>query len=66
MTDIPTTMRSLVAPRQCGPDEFEIQELPVPTITKPTHVLLKIRYAGISSGDVLFSSGRLDRLHKFE
>lgn len=66
MAEIPKTMRSLVAPRQCSPAEFEIQVLPVPTITLPTQVLIRVHAAGIATGDVALPSGKLGMFFKAE
>ncbi|UKZ75343.1 hypothetical protein TrVFT333_003024 [Trichoderma virens FT-333] len=55
----PTTMRSLVAPRKGGPEVYEVQELPVPSITLPTHVLLKMHAAGVNTGELQAVNGKL-------
>ncbi|KAH6609387.1 hypothetical protein Trco_002733 [Trichoderma cornu-damae] len=61
--DIPKTMRSLVAPRKCGPEGFEVRELPVPSITLPTHVLLRIHAAGMNTGELQSLDGRFGFLY---
>lgn len=55
-------MRSLVAPRPCHPNEYEVIEMPVPKITKPTHVLLRMRAAAINTGDTQMVLGGAFRL----
>ncbi|KAI2616010.1 GroES-like protein [Hypoxylon sp. NC1633] len=57
MAAIPSTMRSLVAPRYCWPTEYEVADMPVPTITDPKDVLIKIHAAGISTGDTQAAKG---------
>lgn len=64
MEEIPKTMRSLVAPRACKPDEYEIRRVPVPTISHPDEVLLRIHAAGMNTFDPLIASGRLSMLLK--
>ncbi|KAI1492694.1 alcohol dehydrogenase [Biscogniauxia mediterranea] len=53
MSKIPTTMRALVAPRYCAPSQFELRDIPVPSITKPKDVLIRVHAAGIQRGDML-------------
>lgn len=38
-------MRSLVAPKFCKPSEYDVIDMPLPTIKKPDDVLIRI-YAG--------------------
>ncbi|ETS00598.1 GroES-like protein [Trichoderma reesei RUT C-30] len=57
--NIPATMRSLVATRKGGPEVYELRELPVPSITLPTHVLLKIHAAGVNTGELQAVRGKL-------
>lgn len=52
-------MRSLVAPKPCKPSEYEVQNVPVPTISDPEEVLLRIHAAGMNTGDVQIVSGQL-------
>lgn len=66
MADIPKTMRSLVAPKPCKPDEYEVRNLPVPTISDPDEVLLRVHAAGINTGDPQVASGQLSIFHKPE
>ncbi|KAL7924075.1 GroES-like protein [Trichoderma austrokoningii] len=60
---IPTTMRALVAPHKCGPDAYEVVELPVPSITLPTHVLLKVHAAAMNTGELQSLDGRFGLLY---
>ncbi|KAL6876519.1 GroES-like protein [Trichoderma novae-zelandiae] len=62
--DIPTTMRSLVATRKGGPEVYEVRELPVPSITRPTHVLLRIHAAGVNTGELQAVKGKLGLFYK--
>ncbi|KAI5921085.1 alcohol dehydrogenase [Camillea tinctor] len=57
MCKIPTTMRALVAPKYCTPNKFELRDIPVPQITKPKDILIKVRAAGIQNGDMLKARG---------
>lgn len=61
--DIPTTMRSLVAPRQGGPEVYEVRKLPVPSITLPTHVLLKMHAAAANTGELQAVAGKMKLFH---
>lgn len=60
---IPTTMRALVAPRKCGPEDYEVIELPVPSVTLPTHVLLKVHAAAANTGELQAFDGRFGLLY---
>ncbi|KAH7374924.1 alcohol dehydrogenase [Plectosphaerella cucumerina] len=51
MTDLPSTMRALVAPKHCGPAEYEVVDISVPPIRKPNQILIRIRAASIMTGD---------------
>lgn len=61
--DIPTTMRSLVAPRQGGPEVYEVREWPVPSITLPTHVLLRMHAAAANTGELQAVAGKMKLFH---
>lgn len=61
--DIPKTMRSLVAPRKCRPDSYEVVELPVPSITLPTQVLLRMHAAAANTGELQAVTGKLALFH---
>jgi NADPH:quinone reductase-like Zn-dependent oxidoreductase len=60
---IPTTMRALVAPRKCRPEAYEVIELPVPSITLPTDVLLKIHAASVNTGELQAMDGRFGLIY---
>ena len=50
-------MRSLVAPHACGPEEFEVIDVPVPKIQNPDDVLIQVHAAAINTGDLDFVNG---------
>ncbi|KAL7620709.1 hypothetical protein AAE478_009706 [Parahypoxylon ruwenzoriense] len=56
-SDIPETMRALVAPRYCWPSEWEVAKVPTPKITGPDDVLIRMHAAGIATGDTLVARG---------
>ncbi|KAL7901842.1 GroES-like protein [Trichoderma sp. SZMC 28014] len=60
---IPTTMRALVAPRKCGPEGYDVIELPVPSVTLPTHVLLKVHAAAMNTGELQAFDGRFGLIY---
>lgn len=60
---IPTTMRALVAPRKCGPEGYEVMELPMPSITLPTHVLLRMHAAAMNTGELQSFDGRFGLIY---
>lgn len=64
MGDLPTTMRSLVAPRKCKPALYEVQSIPTSTITQPTEVIVKVRSASISMGDTIIANHELPMFSK--
>ncbi|KAI0598471.1 alcohol dehydrogenase [Biscogniauxia sp. FL1348] len=57
MSKIPTTMRALVAPRYCAPAQLELRDIPVPAITRPHDVLVRVHAAGIQKGDMQRARG---------
>ncbi|KAM7201262.1 GroES (chaperonin 10)-like protein [Rhypophila sp. PSN 637] len=54
---IPATMRSLAIRKYGKPADYELMQLPVPTIEKPGQVLIRVHAAGILSGDTQFAAG---------
>lgn len=50
-------MRALVASKYCRPDEYEIAQLPLPELTEPNQVLIRIHAAAMQTGDCQFASG---------
>jgi NADPH:quinone reductase-like Zn-dependent oxidoreductase len=59
-------MRSLVAPKYCDPAEYEIVELPVPSIEEPDEVLVKMQAGAIITGDTQFANGGFRMLAKLK
>ncbi|TEA16790.1 2-methylene-furan-3-one reductase [Colletotrichum sidae] len=57
MVDLPLTMRSLVAPKYCKPSGFEVVEMPLPTITNPTDVIVRVHAGAIMKGDCIRAAG---------
>lgn len=57
MEQVPQTMRALVAPKYCRPDGYEIAQLPLPELTEPNQVLIRIHAAAMQTGDCQFASG---------
>ncbi|KAH0437758.1 hypothetical protein CcaCcLH18_03654 [Colletotrichum camelliae] len=51
MSDLPQTMRSLAALQHCTPAGFEVAEVPLPTITNPTEVIIRVHAGAIMKGD---------------
>ncbi|KAM0345542.1 hypothetical protein ACHAPU_006470 [Fusarium lateritium] len=66
MSKLPSTTRTLVAPKKCLPAEYEIRDLPLPTITKPDEVLLHMKAVAINTSDTQFASGAMAILHSVE
>ncbi|KAI0126649.1 hypothetical protein BJ170DRAFT_596231 [Xylariales sp. AK1849] len=56
MAAIPTTMRSLVAPTYCKPSEYEVVDVPVPSIRAPNDMLVKIHAAVLLTGDTMLAA----------
>jgi hypothetical protein len=58
MTILPTTMRALVAPKYCKPDGYVVMDdIPVPSITAPDEILVKVHAAGLVGGDMQVAAG---------
>lgn len=64
MATIPQTMRSLVAPKACKPAGYEIRQVPVPTLTRPGDVLLRIHAVGMNTFDPQIMSGQMSLVFK--
>jgi NADPH:quinone reductase-like Zn-dependent oxidoreductase len=62
MTDIPKTMRGLVAPKYCKPDGYVIADLPVPSLKAPDELLIKVHAAGLMTGDTQIAAGTMKML----
>ncbi|KAJ3579733.1 hypothetical protein NPX13_g835 [Xylaria arbuscula] len=57
MTELPATMRSLVAPKFCTPSEYEVIDMPLPTIKKSHDVLIRVHAGAIQTGDTQRANG---------
>ena len=53
---IPITMRAIALTRFCGPSEYNLGSLPVPKITKPDEMLIRVRAASVNPIDVKLAS----------
>ncbi|KAH7364177.1 chaperonin 10-like protein [Rhexocercosporidium sp. MPI-PUGE-AT-0058] len=51
-TEIPTTMRTLALAQHCNPSSYNCATLPVPRITKPDELLIKVSAASVNPIDV--------------
>ncbi|RFU78709.1 alcohol dehydrogenase [Trichoderma arundinaceum] len=56
-------MRSLVAPQKGRPEGYEVRELPVPSMTLPTHVLIRVHAAGMNTGELQALNGAFGFLY---
>ncbi|RYC56984.1 hypothetical protein CHU98_g9226 [Xylaria longipes] len=57
MSDLPSTMRALVAPKFCTPSEYEVIDMPLPTVKKPDDVLIRVHAGGVQAGDTQRARG---------
>ncbi|KAK1978280.1 alcohol dehydrogenase [Colletotrichum cereale] len=57
MASLPQTMRSLVALKYSAPAKWEVAELPLPTIAKPTDVIIQVHAAAVMKGDCQRAAG---------
>ncbi|KAK2010408.1 alcohol dehydrogenase [Colletotrichum eremochloae] len=57
MAALPQTMRSLVALNHSAPAKWVVAELPLPTITKPTDVILQVHAAAVTKADCQRAAG---------
>lgn len=64
MSEIPETMRALVAPKACKPAEYELRDIPTPSIAGPTEVLLRVHAAGMNTGELQMAAGHLGMFNK--
>jgi NADPH:quinone reductase-like Zn-dependent oxidoreductase len=53
---IPTTMRAIALTKFCKPNEYNLGTLPVPEITKPDELLIRVRAASVNPVDVKMAS----------
>ncbi|KAK9777407.1 putative Alcohol dehydrogenase [Seiridium cardinale] len=66
MAELPNTMRSLVAPKPCKPEFYEVRDLPLPTITRPDEMLIKVHAASLQTGDTQIAAGMMSLIIKTE
>ncbi|GAW21224.1 hypothetical protein ANO14919_107420 [Xylariales sp. No.14919] len=57
MSGLPSTMRALVAPKYCAPSQYEVIDLPLPTIKNPNEILIRVYAAGLQTGDTQRAKG---------
>jgi NADPH:quinone reductase-like Zn-dependent oxidoreductase len=50
-------MRSLAIEEYCKPDDYQILSLPIPKVSAPDDVLIKVHAASINPIDVKIASG---------
>jgi len=55
-TKIPTTMRAIALTKFCNPAEYNVGTLPVPKITRPDELLIRVRAASVNPVDVKLAS----------
>jgi NADPH:quinone reductase-like Zn-dependent oxidoreductase len=55
---LPATMRSLVAPRYTDPSGYKVIDVPLPTLTGPDDVLVRVHAAAIQTGDTQLAAGQ--------
>lgn len=53
---IPRTMRAIALTKYCKPTEYQLATLPVPTISKPDELLIKVKAAAVNPIDVKMAS----------
>ncbi|KUJ22467.1 GroES-like protein, partial [Mollisia scopiformis] len=58
-TKIPATMRALALSHHCNPSEYNVATLPVPQITQPDELLIRVHAASVNPIDVKLASGFL-------
>jgi NADPH:quinone reductase-like Zn-dependent oxidoreductase len=56
-TKIPATMRALALSHHCNPSEYNVATLPVPQITQPDELLIRVHAASVNPIDVKLASG---------
>ncbi|KAN0122284.1 GroES-like protein [Hyaloscypha variabilis] len=55
-SEIPTTMRAIALTKFCNPAEYNLGTLPVPKITRPDELLIRVRAASVNPVDVKLAS----------
>ncbi|KAI1077619.1 GroES-like protein [Whalleya microplaca] len=58
MAELPTTMRSLVAPKYCTPKEYEVIDRAVPVIDGPHDVLIRVHASTIGPSETQTTTGQ--------
>jgi NADPH:quinone reductase-like Zn-dependent oxidoreductase len=53
---IPKTMQAIALTRFCNPTEYNLGTLPVPEITGPDELLIRVRAASVNPVDVKLAS----------
>ncbi|VUC25485.1 unnamed protein product [Clonostachys rosea] len=66
MAEVPSTMRSLVAPKKGTPDVYEVRQVPTPKLRTSTQVLIRVHAAGINTGDVQLAGGQVGVIYTAE
>lgn len=59
-------MHSLAVRKYCKPSEYEVIERPIPTITSPDEVLIRVHAAGFMTGDSQVAGGMAKMAAKVE
>ncbi|KAF2971006.1 hypothetical protein GQX73_g2571 [Xylaria multiplex] len=57
MSALPSKMRALVAPKYCSPSQYEVIDIPLPTIKSPDEVLIRVHAGGLQTGDTQRAKG---------
>ncbi|KAH9892047.1 alcohol dehydrogenase [Xylariomycetidae sp. FL2044] len=65
-TTTTTTMRALVAPRFTKPSGYEVQDVPVPSISQPTDILIRVHAVDMQTGDTQAAAGAIRMFGKPE
>jgi hypothetical protein len=66
MTDLPKTMRALIAPNNSGPSGYVVRDFATPQISAPGQVIVRSHAAALGAGEVLMTAGQFDRILKLE
>ncbi len=64
MEPIPPTMRALMAPYECTPKDYVIQEIPTPAITRPTQIMLRMHAFTFTPAEFRGTAGEMKLLFK--
>lgn len=66
MSNIPKTMRALVATENTGAKGYVVTDMPTPTITGPHQVIVRSRAGALGGSEVKMTAGEMDILHKLK